>query len=154
MENQYFAAGEPIFAAGEEAQHVFWVLSGEVEVRHDDYVAVVKNGHILGEAALLGRTRTMSAYAKSDCALLSLTRAEILQHLTKDPDLALQIIDALFTKLANTTDELMRLKANTDHSSQKTVANRTRRLFPHRQRLKRLQANLQPDSGAIQTITE
>jgi CRP-like cAMP-binding protein len=113
MENHNYAAGEPIFTEGEDARHLFFVLSGEVEVRHDDCVAVVKSGQILGEAALLGQTRTLAAYAKSDCALLSMTRTEIIEQIAKDPDLAIQIIDSLFTKLANTTDELMRLRAKT-----------------------------------------
>ena len=123
MESHNYGAGEPIFTKGEDARHLFFVLSGEVEVRQDDFVAVINSGQLFGESALLGRARTLAACAKSDCVLLSMTRDEIIESFAKDPDLAIQIIDALFTKLANTTDELRCLKANEGQKHNQTVAN-------------------------------
>ena len=117
MERHNFAAGELIFAKEDDASHLFMVLSGEVEVRQGDFIAVVSSGQIFGEAALLTKTRSMPATAKSDCVLLSMTRDEIIESFTEEPDLAIQIIDALFKKLANTTDELIRLKASNNQPS-------------------------------------
>jgi CRP-like cAMP-binding protein len=112
MESKNYAAGETIFTMGDDAKHLFFVLSGELEVRQDDFMAVIKRGEIFGESALLSRPRTLAARAKSDCVLLSITRDEIIESFAKDPDLVIQIVDALSTKLAKTTDELIRLKGN------------------------------------------
>ena len=111
MRRYTFNEGDLIFANGDEAAELFMILSGDVEIRRDDFIAVVGRGEIFGEAALLDQSRSMAASAKSDCVLLGLTRDEIIESFTKDPNAALQIIDAVFRKLANTTDELIRLRA-------------------------------------------
>ena len=88
------------------------VLSGDVEIRRDSFSAVVGRGEIFGEAALLGKSRSMAVSAKSDCVLLGFTRDEIIETFARDPEAAIGIIEAVFRKLANTTDELIRLRAS------------------------------------------
>lgn len=112
MHRRNFSAGELIFANGDEASELFMVLSGAVEIRRDDFSAVVGSGEIFGEAALLGKSRSMAVSAKSDCVLLGFTRDEIIETFARDPMAAIGIIDAVFRKLAKTTDELIRLRAS------------------------------------------
>lgn len=112
MRRHNFSAGELIFAKGDKAVELFMVLSGQVEIRRGDFSAMIENGDIFGEAALLSETRSMAASAKSDCILLGLTRDEIIESFSRNPDTAIEIIDAVFKKLARTTDELIGLRAS------------------------------------------
>ena len=112
MQKHQFAAGETIFAVGDDATQLFMVLSGQVEVTRGEFVSRVDEGQVFGEAALLDRPRSLDANAKSDCVLLSMTRDEMIDAFTSNPEQAVEIIDALFLKLADTTDELIGLKAD------------------------------------------
>jgi CRP-like cAMP-binding protein len=107
-----FSAGELIFANGDEAGEMFMVFSGDVEVRRDNFSTVIGIGEIFGEAAILGGPRSMAASAKSDCVLLGFSREEIIKSFEQDPKAAIEILDAVFKKLASTTDELIRLRAS------------------------------------------
>jgi len=111
MRRHNFSAGELIFAKGDKAVELFMVLSGQVEIRRGEFSALIENGDIFGEAALLSETRSMAASAKSDCILLGLTRDEIIESFRNNPDTAIEIIEAVFKKLARTTDELVSLRA-------------------------------------------
>jgi CRP-like cAMP-binding protein len=111
MRRHSFSAGDLIFAKGDKAGELFLVLSGEIEIRHAEFSAVVKNGDIFGEASLLRESRSMAASAKSDCILLGLTRDEIIESFRSNPDTAIQIIEAVFKKLESTTDQLISLRA-------------------------------------------
>ena len=112
MRRHNFSAGDLIFAKGDKAGELLMVLSGTVAIRGGDFSASVENGEIFGEAALLEETRSMAAVAKSDCSLLAFTRDEILESFKKNPNVAIEIIDAVFKKLANTTDQLISLRAS------------------------------------------
>lgn len=110
MQKHSFAEGDSIFEIGDNAERLFLVISGTVEVSRDNFSSHMQKGKIFGEAALLSRKRSLSAVAMTECELLSMTREGMIEAFSKNPDQAVEIIDALFAKLANTTDELITLR--------------------------------------------
>lgn len=113
MDKHRFSTGEQIFQVGDAAEKLYLILSGRVEVRCNNFVAALDEGEIFGEAALLNKNRTLSAAALDDCTLLSMTRDEMLDAFRDNPEQAVEIIDAVFAKLVDTTDELIALKDKT-----------------------------------------
>lgn len=110
MDKHHFSTGEQIFRVGDAAENLYLILSGRIEVRCNNFIAVLEKGEIFGEAALLNKNRTLSAVALDDCILLSMTRDEMLNAFRENPEQAVEIIDAVFAKLVDTTDELIALK--------------------------------------------
>lgn len=110
MQKYSFAKGDSIFEVGDGAEHLFLVISGTVEVTRDSFSSQIHDGEIFGEAALLSRKRTLSAIAKTECVLLSMTRDQMIESFSNNPNQAIEIIDALFEKLTTTTDELVSLR--------------------------------------------
>lgn len=117
MDKHHFSTGEQIFRVGDAAEKLYLILSGRVEVRFNNFVAALDEGEIFGEAALLNKNRTLSAVALDDCTLLSMTRDEMLDAFRENPEQAVEIIDAVFAKLVDTTDKLIALEGKTGAST-------------------------------------
>jgi CRP-like cAMP-binding protein len=91
-------AGRLVFAHGEEADAVYLVVDGTVTVFRDkvgkpmQLLARIGAGELLGELCLFDETtRTASARATSDCRLLRIARAPLLDLLRLEPAVALRI---------------------------------------------------------------
>lgn len=117
MQKYKFAKGDSIFEIGDGAEHLFLVISGTVEVTRDKFSSQIQDGQVFGEAALLSRKRSLSAAAMTECELLSMTREEMIEAFSKNANQAFEIIDALFAKLVDTTDELITLRLVEKNSS-------------------------------------
>lgn len=104
------ARGKRILAKGSRGSDLYMVLSGAVEVRHDERsVAVLGEGEVFGEVGLLlDVERTADVYAATDdVAVLRLDEASLTKLFESDPAmggrLALGLAKALCWKLVNRT---------------------------------------------------
>ena len=68
-----YRAGDPIFRAGDPADHMYLVDSGTVSLRVGEHVVeTVGPSGLFGEMAVVDRRpRSASAIAESDCALIT-----------------------------------------------------------------------------------
>ena len=96
-----FAAGDTIFAKGDEGNSMFSVKSGEVEIVVDGtIVEVVGTDGFFGEMAIIeGGTRSATARAKTACVLIPITarRFEFMVHET--PFFAMHVMKGLSRRL-------------------------------------------------------
>jgi EmrB/QacA subfamily drug resistance transporter len=98
----HLAAGEVLFRRGDDADAMFLVQSGRLEVLVDDVaVRELGPGAELGELALLtGGRRTAGVRARRDSVLLSLSRAQFMATLAGSSTAALAVATALAETLA------------------------------------------------------
>lgn len=101
---QRFQAGELIFAEGDVANHVCFIVSGEVSIfvqkftsRED--VNVLGPGEYFGEMAVLqGGTRSASASARSDVVLLTADKDAFLSLCKNDEKISARINRAIASR--------------------------------------------------------
>lgn len=101
-----FSEGDAIIAKGEERSVGFYVIgSGTANVTVDDQVvADYGPGDFFGEIALLtdNPTRTATVTASSDAEVLGLTKWDFRALVNSQPDIAVQVMDELGRRLAET----------------------------------------------------
>jgi CRP-like cAMP-binding protein len=102
-------AGELILKEGEEAVGFYIVSSGQVEVvkniggPKEAVLATLGPGDFFGETALLdGYPRTASVRALEDGQCLVMSRWDFLAELKSSPDLAVQVLRTLASRLRQT----------------------------------------------------
>lgn len=95
-------SGAVIFKQGEEGEHMYFVLDGEVRVRRGSMDAArLGRGDHFGELAILGITRrTTTAHAETPVRLARLSRSRFLSLATNHPRVALHVTQALAASLA------------------------------------------------------
>jgi len=108
--------GTVIFAEGDPGTGLMAVLAGAVKISarspdgRDIVVNIVHEGDIFGEIALLdGHPRTADATAVTDCELMEIERRDFLPFLHSQPDVAMQIMQTLCSRLRRTTDQVQDL---------------------------------------------
>ncbi len=106
MEHVTYGAGKTIFEQGEAASHAYLIITRSVEIHREGFSALVHGGQLFGEAALQNRPRMAAAKAKTDCTLLAVSKEELIETIKTEPDEALDIIEAMFTRLADVIDQL------------------------------------------------
>jgi NTE family protein len=100
-------AGEWIMRAGEQAESLFVVRSGRVEVLDEgppeSVIRVLRRGDVLGELALLHEgVRSASARARRDSHLLELGRDRFEQLIREAPTFAVALTRSIGAQLAAT----------------------------------------------------
>ncbi len=100
-----YKAGMAIFRDGERSSHMFVVVEGEVEIRHDNRVLeVVGPGGILGEMSLVDdRPRSADAFARTDCRLAAIDRERFIVLVEKSPRFALEVMSLMAERLRRET---------------------------------------------------
>jgi hypothetical protein len=108
MQEQKIAAGERICGAGDEGLGLYFVLSGEVELRRGSLVVEhVAAGSFFGELSTLdGVPRSSDAVAASDASLMRLDRDDLLGLLEEAPGLAIGLAQVLSARLRRMEDRL------------------------------------------------
>ena len=107
-----FKAGQIIFNEGDESGDVLRILEGKVEIvrsvgRHQILLGTVGAGEFLGEmGAIQGRPRSATAQAASKVRAEVMPRNTFLSHVTRDPDVAQELIMRLSTRLRDVDDRL------------------------------------------------
>lgn len=111
------AKDQLIFLEGDDANEMFYILDGEVEIfktmeGRRITIATLSKGEVFGEMGLLmeGPKRTASAKAIKESTILSLTKEEFLRRITITPTFCLTILKSLAERLQQATNELMLLK--------------------------------------------
>ena len=105
-------AGEVLFNEGDPGDAFYAVQRGEIEISvhaadgRKLTLDIVRDGEVFGEIALFGGERTATARALGDSVLLAIRRADVLATLRKRPELALQFIDLLCTRLRELSGKL------------------------------------------------
>ena len=101
-----FAAGKPVFNAGDPGDSLYVVRSGEVEIffKNDTGDKIVLEtagpGHFFGEISLLDNgPRTASAHAKEDVEALEVDRGDLDEFLRLHPEAALDLLTATGKRL-------------------------------------------------------
>ena len=113
MRKRALARGETIFAKGDPGSGLMGVLSGSVKISvpsadgRDIVLNIIHAGEIFGEIALLdGRPRTADATAMTDCELIVIERRDFIPFLRSEPDLIMQIVEVLCSRLRWTTEQV------------------------------------------------
>jgi CRP-like cAMP-binding protein len=96
-----FPAGTRIFEEGSEGDFMYVVMEGKVRLSlHNEYIAEVSPGDIVGEMALLDSDdRSATATAMSDCLLAPIDLHSFKLLIQHTPDFALHVMNVLADRL-------------------------------------------------------
>lgn len=85
--------GETIFELGERGEQLYVIKSGTAQIKIGDMVfETVGAGGVIGEMALLDdEVRSAGAFALSDCEVVPINKARLLQLVRKQPDVAIAL---------------------------------------------------------------
>ena len=101
------AAGQPVFAIDDPGSSMFVVRSGSVAIRIGDLVyETVGAGGVVGEMALLdedARVRSATAVAATDCEVVEIGQARLLEIIRQAPELGLKLCQVVVRRLRATT---------------------------------------------------
>ena len=88
LKTRQFATGQTVMRRGEPGEAMYFVVSGEVEVRLDPKPVRLSADHFFGEMALIsGEPRTATVVAVQPCVLLELDVADFRQLAGDRPEL-------------------------------------------------------------------
>lgn len=106
-------ANEPIFWIGDAGDELYLIQSGRVQVSYPDengkevVLAVLEAGAFFGDISLLdGGPRTATARTIDPCELLTLSRADFLGFLRRDPDASIDVLTVLGNRQRETLQKL------------------------------------------------
>jgi CRP-like cAMP-binding protein len=100
-----FAPGRTIFREGDEAEELYFIVEGRVEITLDRdgearRVALLHPFDFFGEMALItGKPRSANAVAFTETALLSVHRDEFLSKIRSKPEFGLFVLQILVSRL-------------------------------------------------------
>jgi CRP-like cAMP-binding protein len=113
MKRRTLPRGSTIFAKGDPGTGLMGVLTGSVKISvpsadgRDIVLNIIHEGEIFGEIALLdGHPRTADATAMTDCELMVIERRDFIPFLRSQPDLTMQIIETLCSRLRRTSEQV------------------------------------------------
>lgn len=100
-----YAPGDVIFELGDDADCMFAVIDGSVELRHGERVLeVVKTGGVFGEVALIDDSpRSATAVAKTPCKIARVDEKRFLWLVEQKPLFSLQVMRVLARRLRRQT---------------------------------------------------
>lgn len=98
------AAGEYLFRTGDEAEHMYAVIDGEMEIVRDGNVVETRpENTIFGELAMIdpeyNHTRAADARAKTDCVLAEIDRNRFLFVLRTNGPFAIALMNHLAERI-------------------------------------------------------
>jgi CRP/FNR family transcriptional regulator, cyclic AMP receptor protein len=113
-----YRAGERLFEKGDEGNAAYIIINGTVDVlvpieSGETAVATLGAKEIFGEMAVLcDQPRSTAIAARTDLTVLRLQRSAFLNLLREFPDIALEMIKVLASRLESTTRELAAARAS------------------------------------------
>ena len=101
-----FPAGSVIAVEGAEGNHMYVVMSGEVNISiNKQLLATAVCGEIVGEMALINSNiRSATVTAKTDCRLALIDQASFDSLLRHVPDFSLHVMKVLADRLKHAYD--------------------------------------------------
>ena len=103
-----YSAGDMVFEQGDEADGVYIVQEGEIELLLDNVlVGLEQAGGIIGEMAMIDETtRSASARARTDCVLQHLNRDQFIGMIEASPSFVLHLMRVMAERLRRTNELL------------------------------------------------
>ena len=100
-----FTRGQTIFQEGDQAEYMYVVIEGQVDIVYDDHVLeTVEPGGVLGELALIDQsTRSAQAVAKTDCKLAGIDQRRFTYLVREHPFFAVHIMSVMANRLRRQT---------------------------------------------------
>ena len=97
----YLKAGDTIFKEGEAAKELYVIQSGQVEIQLGNrLLATLEANDIFGEMALIDSApRSASAVAKTDVALVPVSKKDFLALVRRAPTFTLDMMSMLARRL-------------------------------------------------------
>lgn len=128
-------AGHCLFRLGDPGEEMFVLCDGSIEVdTHDRFgqkvsLATIGPGGVFGELSLIDEgPRNATATARQDCALLVMTRADLLDVVRRNPEAAFDLMAMLTERIRETHDRLRRLAARNANEAIETHESRLERI--------------------------
>jgi len=113
-----FTRGQCLFDHGDPAHSVFVVLDGWIKLYRitpngsEAIVGVFTRGHSFGEAVALQRDRyPVASEAATDCEVMQIASADIVNTMRAHPEVCLAILSSTFAHLHALVTEIEQLKA-------------------------------------------
>jgi diguanylate cyclase (GGDEF)-like protein len=102
---EFRRAGDVIFEAGEPGRVMYVVKSGQAQIRIGDMVLdLVESGEVMGEMALLDDdVRSAGAVAATDCEIVAVDKARLLEWVRERPEVAIELGKAMVRRLRKMT---------------------------------------------------
>jgi CRP-like cAMP-binding protein len=102
--------GSAVFRDGEEGDHMFGVISGEIAiVKHGTLIERIGPGGIVGEMALVDHSpRSADAVAQQDSQLAVIDRRRFEHLVANHPTFALQVMAVMAERLRKKNEEQAR----------------------------------------------
>lgn len=112
-----YEAGQVMIRAGDAADAAYVIIDGTAEIsvptpRGSVVVNTIGKNEIIGEIAIFGdmpRTATVTAIARVE--VLRISKDLFINVVRQNPDAAIELIKILATRLANTTQQLIKSSA-------------------------------------------
>ena len=97
----YLKPGETIFKEGDTAKELYVIQSGQVEIQLGNRLLdTLEPNDLFGEMALIdGAPRSATAIAKTDVALVPMSKKDFLALVSRAPSFALDIMGMLARRL-------------------------------------------------------
>jgi CRP-like cAMP-binding protein len=122
----HFAKNQKIFSQGDAADAVFFIQKGKVKITvlseqgKEAVVGIFAAGQFFGEASLDGaEKRSSTSQALEDCLITTITRTEMLEGLSREPNLSAFFVRHLLSRNQRMEDDLIDQLFN---SSEKRLA--------------------------------
>ena len=120
-------AGEVLFREGDPGEHLYVVVSGELEIvmgigtANEIVLNIVHEEEYIGEMSLMQPDghRTTGARAHRDVVLLSMSRAQFKDLLHRHPELAKSMVSVLSQRLVHTNVQTVRVVTERNRQLQK-----------------------------------
>ena len=111
MRSRSHKAGARLFAVGDEADRLYFLASGTVEL--PEVGRTLQAGQMLGEIAFFApdRRRSSSAHCVTDCTLLSIDEDTFRQLVYQNPDFGLEVVKLIAGRLSGDIQRLQSPKA-------------------------------------------
>lgn len=90
-----YDAGEIIFSANDDAQRMYFIYKGTVEIKEKQsrVIATLHDNEFFGDESLFSdKTRAYSAIAKSDTILFALSKTNLLTIISECPSVAIGLL--------------------------------------------------------------
>lgn len=100
-----YKAGEVIFHSGDEGEHIYDIVEGEVDLLFQgNLVNTLTKGDIFGEMGLIsGEAHSVTAQARTDCKAAKIDKNRFLFLVEETPNFALHIMRILAERLRKET---------------------------------------------------
>jgi CRP/FNR family transcriptional regulator, cyclic AMP receptor protein len=107
MARRKFAAGEALVRKGEEADRLYYLVDGELEVA--EFKKILKPGAMVGEIGVFApnQRRTATIVCCTDCSVLELTESKAKQLYFQDRSFGFAVLQLIIARLVENNERLI-----------------------------------------------